>query len=106
MTTAVIVDAVRTPGGKGNGKLRNWVFFGELESSDQSCKSRLRRGARHVGSRALESSATQPVDTMDHVGPSGPTWMRLCLPFAAMRWPQWGSVARPGRLRTASASAW
>src|ERR1700728_761680 len=24
MTTAVIVDAVRTPGGKRNGKLRNW----------------------------------------------------------------------------------
>jgi len=24
MTDAVIVDAVRTPGGKRNGKLRNW----------------------------------------------------------------------------------
>jgi acetyl-CoA acyltransferase len=24
MTTAVIVDAVRTAGGKRNGKLRNW----------------------------------------------------------------------------------
>src|ERR1700688_511269 len=24
MTTAVIVDALRTPGGKRNGKLRNW----------------------------------------------------------------------------------
>src|ERR1700691_3340812 len=24
MTTAVIVDAVRTPGGKGNGKFRGW----------------------------------------------------------------------------------
>ena len=24
MTNAVIVDAVRTPGGKRNGKLRNW----------------------------------------------------------------------------------
>ena len=24
MTTAVIVDAVRTPGGKRNGKLRGW----------------------------------------------------------------------------------
>jgi acetyl-CoA acetyltransferase len=24
MSTAVIVDAVRTPGGKRNGKLRNW----------------------------------------------------------------------------------
>ena len=24
MTTAVIVDAIRTPGGKRNGKLRNW----------------------------------------------------------------------------------
>ena len=24
MTTAVIVDALRTPGGKRNGKLKNW----------------------------------------------------------------------------------
>ena len=24
MTDAVIIDAVRTPGGKRNGKLRNW----------------------------------------------------------------------------------
>ncbi len=24
MTTAVIIDAVRTPGGKRNGKLKNW----------------------------------------------------------------------------------
>jgi len=40
MTTAVIVDAVRTPGGKRNGKLRNWHAVDLASESLKALQSR------------------------------------------------------------------
>ena len=69
MTDAVIVDAVRTPGGKRNGKLRNW-HAADLGSEAAEGAGRAQRprpgpgrrrdhGLRHAGRRAVAQRRSQ-----------------------------------------------
>ena len=69
MTNAVIVDAVRTPGGKRNGKLKDWhpadlaahVLKALQERNDLDPAHRRRRhhGMRHAGRRAVAQHRPQ-----------------------------------------------
>ena len=69
MTDAVIVDAVRTPGGKRNGKLRNWhaadlgseplKALVERNDLDPGPGRRRDHGLRHAGRRAVAQRRPQ-----------------------------------------------